>query len=346
MSARPSDALDQGASDPTAGITLDFPGYVAAREAARLEHLPDGVPDYGFALDRALRRRILGLAPVRFLMRALVRHIEPVMQQHLLMSTVLVGPRQVPEIHAIAVHCAHTLGIGVPRVFLQQDPRPNAWTCAADDLTPSVVVTTGLVDAVDRNELTAVIGHECGHIHNLHGACNTLVEFVANPLVAGMLRRLQISGLIQVSLLGPVLATLGSAPMMFLRHWSRYAEITADRAGAICAGGTDPMAAALVKIMTGGARGLEEVNADGLVEQMEAVRGSPLRLQELWQSHPLTAKRIAALRLFERCILLDGWLPPKGGEAPRPVSLAETDTGCEALLRIVKRPAVLAELSA
>jgi Zn-dependent protease with chaperone function len=319
--------------NPTDCVSLDFAAYTAARSGARSAHLIQGTPDYAFSLDKRLRQRLASIGPLRHLARFLVRTHEPFMQQLTLMKSIAVGPTQLPEIFEAGQHCARLLGIGVPRIFVQPSEELNAYTFASDDVTPSIVLTSSMLRALSPDELKAVIGHECGHIHNLHNAYNTLVVLIANEGAR--------------SALGMIAAQGGSLPLvkqlaqltswglrLFLARWSRCAEVTSDRAGAICAGSVAPMIRALVKLATRGEAELEGIDVDAYVRQLDAIKNSIWRLTELGDTHPLLPKRIEALRLFHNSETFLSWRPElKCGDPIR--SASEVDSACERLISVV-----------
>jgi len=316
--------------DPTLALPVDFQAYVEQRERQQQRHLVDGIPDYGFSLDRKLRAHLTAVASIRWATRALVRHLEPLYQHLHTMQGVAVGPSQYPEIHALGQQCAERLGIGVPRIFVIFSPEPNAMTLAADDARPSIVLTTGLVRALETAELLAVIGHECGHIHNLHGAFHALAELVGNPLARGILATLSAAG-VATGLLRLLAGVLQTSVVLFLARWSRCAEVTCDRAGAICAGDARMMMSALARIQTGGERALQAMDLDAYVRQARAVGKTPVRLLELGSTHPVAYKRIEAARLFAESDVYHSWCA-NDALAVRPIS--EVDAECEALIRV------------
>ena len=323
---------ERSVKNPTDVITIDFADYVDNHRHAQAVHLVNGIPDYSFSLDYKLRRQLSSLQPVRFLLKAVVRGIEPIQQQLSMMNMVAVGPRQYPEIHAIGEHCAKTLGIGIPRIFVQPSGAPNAYTFASDDVKPSIVVTTQLTDMLDHQELTAVIGHECGHIQNLHSAYNTLVEMLTNPVANGLLQQMTQAG-VSIPLLPLFASLLSQAVMLFFLRWNRCAEITCDRAGAICANGVDSMITALVKMQIGGKAALADININEYVRQLIQVKATPVRLVELLQTHPLASKRVEAMRLFAKCDVLHSWCPTLWTGAEQ-LSITQVNTACEGLIQV------------
>lgn len=288
--------------NPTDAITADLAGFIATRRRDRAEHLVDGLPDYSFGIDRKLRTQLAAIAPIRELARFIVRSHEPIVQQMNMMDCIAVGPDQFPEIFRIAGRCAETLGIGMPRVFISADGEAQAWTLASDDTRPSIVLSRLLVSLTQPDELTAIIGRECGHIHNLHSAYNTLAELLSNSTLRAAMAAAAPPA-------AAMIGVLGAGLKLFMLNWRRAAEITCDRAGAICAGGVHPMIRALAKLKTPGGAFADGFNADAYVRQLDSVADTPLKLREYFASQPLTQKRIAALKLLERSDLLESWLP-------------------------------------
>lgn len=322
-------------TNPTDLVSVDFRAFAATRQRARAVHTLQGVPDYSFGLDQQLRRGLAAVPALRSAAQFVVRSHEPVMQQLHQMNGIAVGPDQFPQIFRMGEHCAQTLGIGMPRIFIQNEAVANAWTYASDDATPSIVITTLLRRNLDDDELTAVIGHECGHIHNLHSAYNTLVELLSNKSASSLLSAAATSGA-PIGMLLKAASLLGQGIRLGMLRWSRAAEVTCDRAGAICAGGVKPMMMALAKLKTGGEGGLSEINLQAYVRQLDQVGRTPVRLTELFQTHPLTQKRIAALAAFEDSEIYRAWLPAVNDAQPsRPRQ--EVERLCADLMQVVGR---------
>lgn len=323
--------------NPTRQIELDFAGYVAERERVFAEHSAGGVPDYAFSLDEQLRRKISTVRPVRDLAQAMTAIWAPETRQQYLLSGVAVGPRQYPEIHALGEECARRLGIGVPQIFIYHAPEPNGFTIATDDREPVIVLTSALVAALNPTELQFVIGHECGHIHNLHGVYNVAAEMIANPLMHVLLQQVAKAG---VAL--KVIQTIGHLELLasavqgglrlFFMHWSRCAEITCDRAGLICCGDLRAAQLALVKLIVGGASQLQGFNIDEYVEQLGRSSG-PARFSELFADHPLIPRRVEALRWFAECETLYSWRPELRSSAEA-LAKADVDQRCEQIVNV------------
>ena len=319
-------------ADPTRAVPIDLPGYVAQRERALGKRMIDGVPDYGFSCDRTLRARLSSIPPLRWALRSIPRAVEPLYQHIYIMEGIAVGPDQYPHIHAMGEQCARRLGIGVPRIFVFQSEILNAFTLASDDVRPTIILTTRMTRNFAEDELLAIIGHECGHIHNLHGAYNTLVQLMTNPLAQGMISGMSRAGL-SIGAIQLVLGLAETALSLFLARWSRCAEVSCDRAGVICAGDPMPMVRALAKLQTGAEVMLDDFNVDAYIRQLETVKSTPLRLLELGRTHPYTHKRIEAVRLFTRSDVYRAWVPD-AEVAGSPMPIAEVDRACEPLISV------------
>jgi hypothetical protein len=109
--------------------------------------------------------------------------------------------------------------------------------------------------------------------------------------------------------------------------------VTCDRAGAICAGDPAAMVHALAKLQTGGEDALDDINIDAYVRQLSSVKATPLRLMEIGRTHPLTHKRIEAVRLFASSDVFRSWCPDATSEgADR--TIVDVDMACEPLIRV------------
>lgn len=313
--------------DPTQRVPVDLPSWISRRQRKQGAHLIRGVPDYAFSLDLRIRRQLESLGPLRMLAQSINAGTVPIQRALHETSGVAVGPNQLPKIHAMGVACADRLGIGVPQIFIVQNPVPNAFTFATNDVDQLVVLTSGLVDAMDPGELQFVIGHECGHIHNRHVVYNTLWELLTNVVAQQILRK-------TMSFLGPF-GTLASvvftvSTRMVFGRWHRCAEITCDRAGLICT--PDPLAAQRVnaKLHMGGVGKLEGFNAEEYQKQVRTYSQSWLRLKELFETHPPGPRRAEAIRLYQDTDVFATWRPELRNERPQ-VTQASVDTEVEKL---------------
>ena len=321
---------DGDTSNPTRAIDLDFSRHVAQRKEQLAGSLVRGAPNYSYATDRRLQQEISSVRAARSLAQFVATRYKNWIEQIYYLRAIAVSPRQYPEIHEMAEQCATRLGIGIPQLFIVADGTLNAFTVAGDDLATVVVLTSGLVDALEDDELLFVIGHESGHIHNRHGVYNTAVELFANPLVGKLAAG--VSGSLGLPV-GLVKVAAQAGMQLWMRRWSRCAEVTCDRAGLICSGDVAAAQGALVKLVTGGVTRLEDLNLEEYLRQYERVESRSLRIMEAFETHPLIPKRLQAVQAFANCEIFLEWRP-KLAPSSEVRSLHETDELCNRILEI------------
>src|SRR5258705_7591229 len=208
-----------------------------------------------------------------------------------------------PELVSLVAALAGRAGLPMPRVFLMDNPQPNAFATGRNPQNAAVAVTTGLMQSLSREELGGVIAHELAHIKNHDTLLMTITATIAGAIsmVAqfGMFfggHRDNNSGPgIVGSILMMILAPLGA--MLVQMAISRTREYAADDLGARIAGQPMWLASALMKIE----------NAAHQVPNLEAERNpatahmfiiNPLSgqgMDNLFATHPSTENRIAAL---------------------------------------------------
>ncbi|MBM4421043.1 MAG: protease HtpX [Chloroflexi bacterium] len=93
-----------------------------------------------------------------------------------------IGEADAPELHAIVRRVAGIANVPMPRVYIIDQPAPNAFATGRDPQHAAVAVTTGIMRIVDERELTAVLAHELGHVTNR----DTLVMAVAATIAGAI----------------------------------------------------------------------------------------------------------------------------------------------------------------
>ncbi|MBE7479735.1 MAG: M48 family metallopeptidase [Polyangiaceae bacterium] len=259
--------------------SLDFQKFVDERKQAHPgASSGESSHAYAYAWDKKTRVAFETMKPVELAVAAGVRMFKHIGKAELLGHAVKVGPRQFPRVLALAERCGSTLGIATPTLYVVNNPQMNAATYGTND-DSFIMIHSGLVDHLSDDELMSVIGHECGHIHNNHVVYLTALFMLTR--MAGLFLR--------YASLPAVLA---------LRAWSRRAEITCDRAGALCARDLDVASRALTKLALGSQKLYEELNIEAFLEQHEEAQGSVGRFSEVFATHPWLPKRVLALREF------------------------------------------------
>ena len=232
-----------------------------------------------------------------------------------------VDARTAPELLNLVAELAGRAGLPMPRVFLMDNPQPNAFATGRNPQNAAVAVTSGLVQSLSREELAGVIAHELAHIRNHDTLLMTITATIAGAI--SMLAQFgMFFGGHRGSNNGP--GVVGSIAMMILAPLgamlvqmaiSRTREYAADNLGARIAGQPMWLASALMKIE----------NAAHQVPNWDAERNpatahmfiiNPLSghgVDNLFATHPSTENRIAALQQLAAELGGRGGPPPVGG---------------------------------
>ncbi len=194
---------------------------------------------------------------------------------------------------------ARRAGIDMPEVGVFDNPSPNAFATGWNKNAALVAVSTGLMQAMNRDEIEAVLGHEISHVANgdmvtlalIQGVVNTFVIFLSRIIghvvdrVIFKVERGHGPAFWIVSLVAQfVLGILASA---IVAWFSRRREYRADEGGGELAG-RQKMINALRRLQ-------QAHDPQPLPDEMAAFGISGGKLQALFASHPPLEERIAAL---------------------------------------------------
>jgi heat shock protein HtpX len=89
---------------------------------------------------------------------------------------------EAPELYRIVGRIAQTAGLPLPRVFIIDQPAPNAFATGRDPQHAVVAVTRGILDIVTERELTGVLAHEIGHVRNRDTLVMAVVASIAGAI--------------------------------------------------------------------------------------------------------------------------------------------------------------------
>jgi len=231
-----------------------------------------------------------------------------------------VDERTAPELYAIVRDLAHNAGLPMPRVYLMDNPQPNAFATGRNPDHAAVAVTTGLLQMLTREEVAGVLAHELAHVKNRDTLTMTITATIAGAISMlaqfGMLfggHRDNNSGMGVIgSLLLVILAPI--AAMIVQMAISRTREYAADRLGAEIVGQPEWLASALAKIEQAAHAVPNEVaeRNPALAHLFIINPLSGARMDNLFSTHPATENRIAALVELARQM---GRLGGRGGRA-------------------------------
>ena len=220
-----------------------------------------------------------------------------------------VDERSAPELVELVRDLARRAQLPMPRVYVMDNPQPNAFATGRNPEHAAVAVSTGLLNGLNRDEIAGVLSHELAHIHNrdtltmtitatIAGAISMLAQF---GLFFGGGSRDNNNGLGVVgTLLMVVLAPL--AAMIVQMAISRTREYAADRLGAEISGHPEWLASALGKIEEA-AHAIPNDTAERNPATAHLFIINPLsgaRMDNLFATHPATENRIAALMELAR----------------------------------------------
>lgn len=294
---------------------LDFRSYIDAKKSKNASdgHNREDAHAYAYISDRTTRSAFEKGKAVEYAVSHAVRFLRTIGKNELVGNTVKVGTNQFPRVHNLAKHCAETLGIETPTMYITNNPQMNAMTFGTND-DAFILIHSGLVDHFSDEELLSVVGHECGHIHNDHVVYLTTLHYLK---------------LMSQRWLGGVLL---SAPAVYaLRAWSRRAEITCDRAGMLCSNSLEVSARALAKLALGSSKLYDQMNMQAFLDQYEETMEGPGRAAEFGASHPWLTKRIRALYTFADSRLYREHIGESGGE-----SMDDIDEKVHSIIKVLR----------
>ncbi|WP_283138272.1 M48 family metallopeptidase [Rhizohabitans arisaemae] len=207
-----------------------------------------------------------------------------------LASAVRTTETQFRALHDMGRDSAYILDLPrIPEIYVQQDPRVQAMAVGFDE--PFIVVTTGLLDLMDEEELRFVVGHETGHILSGHAVYGTMLHILTRLATRVAWIPLGYIGLRVI--------------VAALEEWHRKAELSSDRAGLLAGQDKDAALRALMKL-AGGSR-LHEMNIEEFLAQAREydtagdVRDGLLKvLNLLGTTHPFSVTRVAELDRWRR----------------------------------------------
>src|SRR5689334_20148764 len=218
------------------------------------------------------------------------------------------GARQVdaasaPDLYRLVQQLAQKAQLPMPKVFITENPQPNAFATGRNPEHAAVCVTTGLLNQVNQEELAGVLAHELGHVKHRDTLTMTITAVMAGAIsmlanmaffMGGSRDRenpLGFVGVLLVTLLAPIAAVLVQAAI------SRSREFEADRAGAEITGRPLWLASALGQIEHAAQR-IENYPADANPATAHMFIVNPLHggISGLFATHPPTEERIARLR--------------------------------------------------
>jgi heat shock protein HtpX len=214
-----------------------------------------------------------------------------------------VDARTAPDLYRLVQELAGRAGLPMPRVYLMDNPQPNAFATGRDPAHAAVAVTTGLLNTLSREEVAGVVAHELGHIRNRDTLIMTITATIAGAISMlaqfGMFfggnrdnnNGMGLIGTLAMVILAPI------AAMIVQMAISRTREYSADRAGAEITGEPMWLVSGLQRIENA-AHQIPNDTAEHNPATAHMFIINPLsgqRMDNLFSTHPATENRVAAL---------------------------------------------------
>jgi heat shock protein HtpX len=212
-----------------------------------------------------------------------------------------------PQLYNMVRELAGRAGIPMPRVYLIDEPQPNAFATGRNPENAAVAATTGILQLLTARELRGVMAHELAHVKHRDILISTISASIAGAISTvanfGMFFGGSQNGERSHPILGILVMILAPIAAMLIQFAiSRAREFDADRGGAEISGDPRALADALAKI-DAYARGIPMHTAEAHPETAQMMIMNPLSgggLQGLFSTHPATQERIARLLAMAR----------------------------------------------
>ncbi|MCL5410544.1 MAG: zinc metalloprotease HtpX [Patescibacteria group bacterium] len=205
-----------------------------------------------------------------------------------------------------------TAGLPMPKVYIIDDPAPNAFATGRDPKHASIAVTSGLLDTMSDSELAGVLAHEISHINNydirlmtiivvLVGVVAILSNFFLRSRMFGFGRRDNDNNGGQIQLILLIIAIVASilapiAATLIQLSISRKREFLADSSGVSLTRYPDGLASALEKISEYKAPMKNASSATAHMYISNPLGKKQSYLSKIFSTHPPIEERVAALR--------------------------------------------------
>lgn len=219
-----------------------------------------------------------------------------------------------PTLYNLVENLSITAGLPMPKVYIINDPAPNAFATGRDPKNASVAFTTGILELLDKSELEGVVAHELSHVKNFDIRIMTLVVVLAGliAITADVLLRISFyskidrdnkqAGIIMLVVMIALAILAPIAAQMIKFAVSRSREYLADASGALLTRYPEGLASALQKISTYSKpmKGANHATAHLFISSpfgpKEKKAGIGAKFNGLFATHPPVEQRIQKLR--------------------------------------------------
>ncbi|WP_113110011.1 zinc metalloprotease HtpX [Hyphomicrobiales bacterium] len=216
-----------------------------------------------------------------------------------------VDARSAPEFYLMVQSLAANAGLPMPKVYIYDNPQPNAFATGRNPENAAVAASTGLLQSLTHDEVAGVMAHELAHVQNRDTLIMTITATLAGAIsmlgnFAFLFGGNRGNNSNPFGFIGVIVAMVVApfAAMLVQMAISRTREYSADRRGAEICGKPLALASALSKI-AGTARQVPNYEAERNPATAHMFIINPLsgeRMDNLFSTHPNTDNRIAALQ--------------------------------------------------
>jgi heat shock protein HtpX len=219
-----------------------------------------------------------------------------------------IGPQDAPDLYRMTQDLAQRANLPMPKLYVIQDPQPNAFATGRNPQNAAVAVNSGLLQMLNRDEVAGVVAHELAHIKHRDTLTMTIVASIAGAVMwvaqigqfaamfGGFGRSDDDEGMNPVGLLLSIIVAPIAATMIQMAV-SRAREFEADATAARLTGTPYGLMNALDKLE----RGAHAIPSHANPQTAHMFIVNPLSgmgqgLMSLFRTHPPTEKRIERLR--------------------------------------------------
>lgn len=208
-----------------------------------------------------------------------------------------------PRLYRTVENLSIATGMPMPKVYVMDDPAPNAFATGRDPQHASVAATTGLLDIMSDDELEAVMAHELGHVRNydirvmmivfgLVSAIGLIADMILHMFWFNSDNRSANPIFIILGIAAAILAPL--VAMLVQLAISRQREYLADATGAMTTRYPEALASALEKIGHYGSSMRKQNSSTAHLFFANPLSGQALA--KLFSTHPPVEDRVKRLR--------------------------------------------------
>jgi len=201
-------------------------------------------------------------------------------------NAVRVSPNQFGDVYKVYKQALKTLDAPEEYpLYITQTPMVNAGAYGMD--RPFIILNSGTVALVDKDELEYIIGHEIGHILSGHVLYKTMMVFLINLANMGF----------------PIVGLAARAVLVALLEWYRKSELSCDRAGLLTVQDPEVVMRTMLKMAGGGSS--EETSLQEFIVQAEEYKQSGDVADQVFKvlnlmatTHPFYVLRVSELRAW------------------------------------------------